>query len=61
MIVIEEKVGETIASEQRRTHLKLSLAERRRQLAQQADKLLEHYKNEESERVAWQGGDIVEF
>ena len=47
--------------EESRMFLKLPLEERRRQLAEQAEKLLEHYEREKPEREAWQGGDIVEF
>jgi hypothetical protein len=48
--------------EQRRAFLKLSLAERRRILSQQAEDAASHYESEQSirEREAWQGGDIVE-
>ena len=47
--------------EKRRAFLKLPLDERRRKLAEQAEKLLEHYEFEKPEREAWQGGDIIEF
>ena len=48
--------------EERRAFLKLPLAERRRLMAQQAEKMAEFYKSaqEAAERQAWQGGDIVE-
>lgn len=45
----------------RRVHLKLSLEERRRQLAAQSEKLASHYENTQNERETWQGGDAVEF
>jgi len=43
--------------------MKLPLAERRRQLAEQAELMVKHYESEpeEKEREQWQGGDIVEF
>ncbi len=47
---------------QRRVYLQLPLEERRRRLAAQADRMAEHYEQEldQTERDAWQGGDIVE-
>lgn len=47
---------------QRREYMQLPLAERRRRLAAQADLMIEHYEqdSEQTERLAWQGGDIVE-
>lgn len=46
----------------RRAFMKLPLEERRRRLAEQAEKMAEHYESEQerAEREAWQGGDIVE-
>lgn len=55
------KTEKAITLEQRRAHLKLPLEERRRQLAEQAEKLLEHYETGKKERETWQGGDIIEF
>jgi len=54
---------DAITLEQRRAFLKLTLAERRRILSQQAKDAVRHYESEESmtEREAWQGGDIVEY
>lgn len=52
--------GLTLA--ERRAHMKLPLAERRKQLAEQAERMIEHYESEPeaTERESWQGGDIVE-
>ena len=49
--------------EERRLFLQLPLEERRRQLAQQADRAIEPYEQKSStqERLEWQGGDIVEY
>jgi hypothetical protein len=49
--------------DQRRAFLKLSIAERRKILAQQADEVVRQYESDESvrERESWQGGDIVEY
>jgi hypothetical protein len=48
---------------QRRAFKKLSLKERRRVLAAQAERMVAYYdqKSERGEREAWQGGDIGEF
>lgn len=48
---------------ERRAFMKLPLAERRRQLAAQADLIAAHYeaKLETAERQEWQGGDLVEY
>ncbi len=63
MLIAEEteQSEQTITLEQRREHLKLSLRERRRQLAEQAEKLAAYYEATKSEREMWQGGDIIEF
>lgn len=55
--------AEEITLEQKRAFLKLSLAERRRILSQQAEDAAGHYESGQSvqEREAWQGGDIVEY
>ena len=47
---------------QRRAYMTLSLEERRRMLAAQAERMAAYYEqeSEQSEREAWQGGDIVE-
>jgi SAM-dependent MidA family methyltransferase len=47
---------------QRRAYMQLPLEERRKRLAAQADRMVEHYEQEpeQTERLAWQGGDIVE-
>ena len=47
---------------QRRAYMTLSLEERRRMLAAQAEHMVAYYEleSERSEREAWQGGDIVE-
>ena len=47
---------------QRRAFMTLSLKERRRMLAAQAERVVAYYEqeSERSEREAWQGGDIVE-
>lgn len=44
----------------RRAFLRLPLAERRRILKEQADKLITHYE-EDKEWHAWLAGDIVEY
>ena len=47
---------------ERRAYMQLPLEERRKRLAAQADAMIEHYRQEpeQKERLAWQGGDIVE-
>jgi len=47
---------------QRRVYMTLPLKERRKRLAAQAERMVEHYEQEpdRTEREAWQGGDIVE-
>ena len=47
----------------RRAFMLLSLEERRHILTQQANDLLDHYRDEETvrDRQDWQGGDIVEL
>ena len=54
---------QSLTLEQRRRFLKLPLVERRRQMAEQAAQMAEHYEaaRETQERAEWQGGDIVDF
>jgi hypothetical protein len=64
-MIIKEPMAERVQGltlAQRRAYMKLPLAERRRQLAEQAELMVEHYEaqSETVERELWQGGDIVE-
>ena len=56
------KVDQELTLAQRRAYMQLPLEERRKRLAPQADQMAEHYEQEPecTERIAWQGGDIVE-
>ena len=53
------KVNQGLSLAQRRAYLKLPLAERRRRLAEQAERMVEHYAQEPEriERETWQGGE----
>ena len=57
-----DSAGEALTLEQRRAFMKLPLDERRRQMAKQADQMLNAYeaRDEAADRQEWQGGDIVE-
>ena len=57
-----DSTDEALTLEQRRAFMKLPLDERRRQMAKQADQMLNDYeaRDEAVERQRWQGGDIVE-
>ncbi len=48
---------------ERRLFLQLPLEERRRRLAEQADRIAKSYEQQptQDERSEWQGGDIVEY
>lgn len=50
----------SVRLDERRRFLQLPLAERRRRLAEQADRFVEHYEQEpeRAERQDWQAGDI---
>lgn len=54
--------GEALTLEQRRAFMALPLEERRRQMAEQADRMLKYYEAEDetTDRQHWQGGDIVD-
>ena len=39
----------------------LPLNERHRLLAQQAEQMLDHYDQTETDRQDWQGGDVIEY
>lgn len=56
------EVDQGLSLAQRRAYMHLPLEERRKRLAAQADRMVEHYEQEpdQTERLAWQGGDIVE-
>jgi Zn-dependent peptidase ImmA (M78 family)/DNA-binding XRE family transcriptional regulator len=62
----EEALGEPVDAQpslslvERRAFMKLPLAERRRIMQAQAEKLLSTYEEENAERQEWQGGDIIE-
>jgi hypothetical protein len=53
------EVDQEISLIQRRAHMTLPLAERRKRLAVQAERMAEYYEQEpeQTERLAWQGGD----
>ena len=53
----------TMGPEERLALLKLPIEERRKILAEQAERLAEYYEDPEEtkERELWQGGDIVEL
>jgi hypothetical protein len=55
-------VDQELSLAQRRAFMQLPLEERRKRLTAQVDQMAEHYelKPERTERIAWQGGDIVE-
>jgi len=55
-------VDQELSLAQRRAYMQLPLEERRKRLAAQADQMVEQYEQEpeRTERIAWQGGDIVE-
>jgi hypothetical protein len=57
-----EALNQALALSERRAFMKLPIEERRRQLAEQAAQMAEHYEggSEAIEREGWQGGDIVE-
>jgi hypothetical protein len=61
MLIEIEKSKKIITLKDRRAHLKLTIEQRRRELAEQADKLARYYETEKQSREQWQGGDIVEF
>jgi hypothetical protein len=52
----------SLTLEQRRAFMKLPLEERRRRMAEQAARMIDHYEShaEAIERQAWQGGDVIE-
>ncbi len=54
--------GHDLSLAERRAHMMLPLSERRQRLLTQAAPMVAHYEQEteQAERVAWQGGDIVE-
>jgi hypothetical protein len=56
------KVAQGFSLAQRRAYMQLPLKQRRKRLAAQANRMVEHYEQEpeQTERLAWQGGDIVE-
>ena len=64
-MVVHAHMAETeqaLTLAQRRAYMTLPLEERRKRLAAQAERMVEHYEQEpeRTEREAWQGGDIVE-
>ena len=64
MVTQEPPTGtdRTLTLAERRAFMKLSLGERRRRLAEQAERMSKHLESdsEAKERELWQGGDVVE-
>ena len=60
--VREAQGDQVLTLAQRRAFMMLSLKERRKMLAAQAERMVAYYEqeSERSEREAWQGGDIGE-
>jgi RPA family protein len=56
------KVDQELTLAHRCAYMYLPLEERRKRLAAQADQMAAYYEQEpeRTERIAWQGGDIVE-
>ena len=64
MMITQEKTAEvdqSLSITERRAYMTLPLAERRNQLAGQAERMVEYYGQdpERTERSVWQGGDII--
>jgi len=53
----------SLTLEQRREFMRLPLDERRRLMAEQAERMVKHYEShrETAVRQHWQGGDVVEW
>jgi hypothetical protein len=51
---------EQAALRERQAFMRLPLADRRRVMAEQAQKIAKHYEQTTAERELWQGGDIVD-
>ena len=65
MMITQEKTAEvdhSLSLTKRRAYMTLPLIERRNQLAGQAERMAEYcgQEPERSERIVWQGGDIIE-
>ena len=60
--VLTAQGDQVLTLAQRRAFMTLSLKERRKMLAAQAERMVTYYEqeSERSEREAWQGGDIGE-
>ena len=58
----QAEMDQGLSLAQRRAYMKLPLEERRKRLAEQAERMAKYYEQESEriEREAWQGGDIVE-
>ena len=64
-MITRENIAEVdrgLSLAQRCAYMQLPLEERRKRRAAQANRMIEHYEqeSEQTERLAWQGGDIVE-
>ncbi len=62
-MITQTETAQPLTLAERRAFLKLPMAERRRILAKQAERVTAHYEQEpeRSERVEMQGGDVGEF
>ena len=64
-MILHEKTAQAeqgISLAQRHAYLQLPLEERRKRLAAQAAQMVDYYEQEpeRTERIVWQGGDIIE-
>ncbi len=64
-MILHEKTttaDQELSLAQRRAYMQLPLEERRKRLAAQAAQMVDYYEQEpeRTERIVWQGGDIVE-
>ncbi len=57
LLELTDKEAETLSPQA--DFMRLSLTERRRILAQQADQMKAHYEQSADERIEWQTGDFV--
>lgn len=60
-LLVDLSASDTDSPSLQEEFVQLSIAERRRLMAEQAKQMMAHYEQTASERQAWQTGDFVDY
>ena len=60
-LLVDLSASDATSPSRQEEFMLLPLAERRRLMAEQAKRMVTHYEQTASERLAWQAGDFVDY